>query len=69
MQQSPQHPVLTVAGAIDLLDTSKPTAAKAIDLLERAGVLKETTGRHRGRSFVYHAYVDRLKIGTELIAP
>ena len=67
-EKLPQHPVLTVAGAIDLLDTSKPTAAKAIDLLERAGVLKETTGRHRDRSFVYHAYVGQLKIGTELIA-
>lgn len=66
-EKLPQHPVLTVAGAINLLDTSKPTAAKAIDLLECAGVLKETTGRHRDRSFVYHAYVDRLKVGTEFI--
>jgi len=62
----PQNPVLTVASAMALLKTTKPTAAKAIDLLETAKVLAETTGRQRDRSFVYRTYVDRLKIGTEL---
>ncbi|HEY5960893.1 MAG TPA: hypothetical protein VIV60_30265, partial [Polyangiaceae bacterium] len=31
-----------------------------------AGVLVESTGKKRDRSFVYRAYLDRLKVGTEL---
>jgi hypothetical protein len=29
-------------------------------------VLAETTGKKRDRSFVYQAYLDRLRVGTEL---
>lgn len=31
-----------------------------------AGVLVETTGKKRDRSFVYQKYLDRLRVGTEL---
>ena len=31
-----------------------------------AGVLVETTGKKRDRSFVYRSYLDRLRVGTEL---
>jgi Fic family protein len=62
----PRHPVLSVASVMKLVDTTKPTAGRAIDLLESAGVLVETTGKKRDRSYVYHAYLDRLRVGTEL---
>jgi hypothetical protein len=49
-----------------LVETTKPTAGRAIELLVAAGVLAETTGKKRDRSFVYQAYLDRLRVGTEL---
>jgi len=30
------------------------------------GVLSETTGRRRDRTFTYAKYLDRLRVGTEL---
>lgn len=62
----PDHPIITVASAMKLVQTSKPTATRAIETLIAAGVLVETTGKKRDRSFAYQAYVDRLRIGTEL---
>ncbi len=62
----PRHPVVTVASVMRLVETTKPTAGRAIELLVTAGVLVETTGRKRDRSFVYRNYLDRLRIGTDL---
>ena len=62
----PSHPIVTVASAMGLIETTKPTATRAIETLVTAGVLVETTGRKRDRRFAYQAYVDRLQIGTEL---
>jgi Fic family protein len=62
----PRHPVVSVASVMTLVDTTKPTAGRAIELLVAAGVLVETTGKKRDRSFVYRAYLDRLRVGTEL---
>ncbi|MBF0395095.1 MAG: Fic family protein [Alphaproteobacteria bacterium] len=62
----PRHPIVSVATAIALLGTSKPTAIRAVESLVAAGVLVETTGRKRDRSFAYQAYVERLRVGTEL---
>lgn len=62
----PRHPVVTVASVVKLVQTTKPTAGRAIELLVAAGVLMETTGKKRDRSFVYRSYLDRLRVGTEL---
>ena len=62
----PKHPIITVATAMKRIETSKPTATRAIETLVAAGVLVETTGKKRDRSFAYQAYVDRLRTGTEL---
>ena len=62
----PRHPVLNVAAAMKLVETTKPTAGRAIELLVSAGVLVETTGKKRDRSFVYRGYLERLRVGTEL---
>ncbi len=62
----PRHPVVTVASVMKFVETTKPTAGRAIELLVAADVLVETTGRKRDRSFVYRGYLDRLRVGTEL---
>lgn len=62
----PNHPIITVATAMKLIATSKPTATRAVETLIAAGILVETTGKKRDRSFAYQTYVDRLRIGTEL---
>jgi Fic family protein len=62
----PRHPVLTAATVMKLVNTTKPTAGRAIELLTSAGVLIETTGKKRDRTYVYQRYLDRLKVGTEL---
>lgn len=62
----PRHPVVTVASVMKLVETTKPTAGRAIEMLVAAGVLVETIGKKRDRSFVYRGYLDRLRVGTEL---
>jgi Fic family protein len=66
LDQLPRHPILTIPTIVKLLDTTKPTAAKAVGVLEQLGILMETTGRRRDRTFSYAAYLDRLRAGTEL---
>jgi Fic family protein len=46
------NPYMSVARAQKFLGVSHPTASNAITLLERAGILKEVTGRRWGRLFV-----------------
>lgn len=65
-EELPQHPILTIARVTELLDTTKPTATKAVGTLVDAGILIESTGRRRDRTFSYAAYLDLLRVGTEL---
>lgn len=60
LEQLPTRPVLTLATAMELLKTTKPTAGKAIRVLEDAGILRETTGKQRDRVYAYHAYLQVL---------
>lgn len=55
----------TVAGMAKRLSISAPTVANSLRHLESLGVVKETTGRRRGRVFVYDAYLNVLAQGTE----
>ncbi len=66
LQELPRHPIVSVGLVTRLLGTTKPTAAKAIEVLVDAGVLRETTGRRRDRSFAYHRYLELLRSGTDL---
>ena len=61
------HPIITVAQAVKLLKTTKPTATKAVSGLVDAGILVETTGRRRDRVYSYKAYLKLLRAGTESI--
>lgn len=65
-ERLPEHPIVTIGRVVDLLSTTKPTANKAVSALVDAGVLVETTGRRRDRTFGYAAYLDRLRAGTEI---
>jgi len=60
-----EHPMITLLGAMKLLDTTKPTAAKAIDALCKAGVLREITGKRRDRIYAYRAYLNVLSQDTD----
>jgi Fic family protein len=62
----PEHPIVTITKVVSLLNTTKPTATKAVVVLVDAGVLEETTGRRRDRTFCYSRYVSILRAGTEL---
>jgi Fic family protein len=61
----PAQPIITVAKAVKLLKTTKPTATKAVSGLVDAGILVETTGRRRDRAFSYGSYINLLRAGTE----
>lgn len=61
----PRHPVLTAGTVQRLLRTTKPTAERALEVLVQAGVLAETTGKRRDRSWSNRAYLDRLRDGTD----
>jgi len=62
----PLHPIITMPQVVKLMETSKPTALKAIGTLEKLGILVEETGRKRDRIFKYDDYLGKLKFGTEL---
>lgn len=66
LEQLPVHPVVTIPGIVELLSTTKPTAGKAVQLLEGLGVLVETTDKKRDRTFAYRKYLDKLRSGTEI---
>jgi Fic family protein len=56
----PEHPVVTAQLVRELLKTSSPTARRSIAVLQKAGILSETTGKLRDRAFVYRRYVRSL---------
>ena len=62
----PGNPLVTLGRVIDLLDTTKPTATKAIDILCRAKVLREITGKQRDRVYAYHDYLKLLSADTSV---
>jgi Fic family protein len=65
-EELPRHPVVTIRLVTGICATTKPTATKAVDSLCAAGILVETSGRQRDRVFSYGAYMDLLKVGTEI---
>jgi cell filamentation protein, protein adenylyltransferase len=66
MDRLPIHPVVTIPTVVKLLKTTKPTAGKAVQLLENLGVLTETTGKQRDRTYAYASYLEKLRVGTEV---
>ena len=60
LDRLPANPVVTVPNAAKLLGLTAPPTRKAIDLLEGLGVLREITGKRRGRAYAYHEYLQVL---------
>lgn len=60
LDQLPSHPIVTLPLAMKILETTKPTAAKAIEALRKAKVLSETTGKQRDRVYAYKNYLSLL---------
>jgi Fic family protein len=55
----------TIPDASRHLGLSQPTITSAIGHLQTLGIVRETTGRQRGKVFVYGAFVDLLSEGTD----
>ena len=60
-----QRPILTIAKAAALSETTFPTASSALANLESLGLIKEISGNQRGRIYAYQAYLDILNEGAE----
>lgn len=67
-QQLQQRPLIAIQDAATRLGISTPTIGKSIRHLEDLGIVKEITGRQRGRVFIYSAYLAILSTGTEPLA-
>ncbi len=66
-QHMQRKPILSIPATAEQLSVSAPTVAKAIQHMQRLGIVRETTGKQRHRLFVYRRYVDILNQGTEPI--
>ncbi|MBC7660205.1 MAG: Fic family protein [Chitinophagaceae bacterium] len=62
----PNKPIIDLADAVKRLELTKPTVSKAIKILIDLGILIETSGKMRDRSYRYHDYLEILAEGTEL---
>lgn len=60
-----QKPIMAIPEAVQRLGISAPTIAKSTHHLEELGILREITGKQRGRMFVYSDYLSILSRGTE----
>ena len=56
----PMMPRFTVERVRQQLNTSFPTANAAVQILEVLGIVTETTGQKKNRSYSYQAYVELL---------
>ena len=53
-----RHPIISAAGATEQLSLSAPTVRASLQVLEDAGIVREQSGRRRGRVFAYQRYLD-----------
>jgi Fic family protein len=60
--------ITTIPEATKRLPVSEPTVASAMAHLEELGIVRELTGRTRGRTYAYTEYLGILNEGTELPA-
>jgi Fic family protein len=60
-------PVLTIAHAAKELKTTVPTVTGSFRHLQELNIVREITGKQRGKIFAYDTYLEILKHGTEPI--
>ena len=61
-----ERPILSITAAAERANLSFSGASAAMKVLVEGGIARETTGRRRGRLFVYDRYVAILNEGTEV---
>ena len=59
------HPIVTIQTVCSRLGVSFATARGALEKLVGIGVVRETTGRRRGRIYAYTDYLALLDRGTD----
>ncbi len=64
-QYAQTHPILSIATAAEEIGITFPTVAGAIEHMQKLGILRELTGKQRGRLFAYGTYLEILSEGTE----
>ena len=62
----PTSPIITPTEAVEKLSLSMPPVSKALNVLEKLGIVEEMTGKRKGRKYHYKLYLDILAPGTEL---
>jgi len=55
-----REPILTNSILVTRLDSSKPTVQRALEYLQKIGIIKEVSGKQRRRRYAYQAYLDIL---------
>jgi len=60
-----RRPLITIQAASKELKLSLPTVGKSLEHLVDLGIVREVTGKQRGRAFAYRKYLDVLDRGTE----
>lgn len=63
------HLFLNAAQAQQKTGLSAPTVNKSFEALEKLEIVKEITGKQRGRVFAYTEFLRILDSGTEVQAP
>jgi len=62
-----RQPIISIVPASKQLQVTHPTVMKALANLEKLGIVREITGRRRGRAFAYSGYLNILNEGTEVL--
>ncbi|MFO0599893.1 MAG: Fic family protein [Myxococcaceae bacterium] len=65
LQELERRPISRVADLQKSLRSTFPTISKALEHLERIGVVRELTGQRRNRLFAWHEYLAILSAGAE----
>jgi Fic family protein len=63
------HPIVTIQTVSEKLGVSFATAGASLEKLIDIGAVRETTGRRRGRIYIYTNYLDLLDHGTDPLPP
>jgi Fic family protein len=61
-----QKPIVSIAAVCKGLELTHPPVSKSLRRLEEMGIVREMTGRQRGRLYVYVDYLNALSEGMEL---
>lgn len=67
-QHLERNPLVAVPESAERLGLSQPTVQTALEQMVRLGIVREVTGKRRGRLYQYHEYLKILDEGTEPIS-